>query len=305
IARSKFLLAMSNVDGHDIVRRSMEVCMPNIEAQGLMFSAELEAKDRQLRADAGRLQQLLSNLLNNAAKFTPTGGRVTLRTRNEDDGRLFVVEVSDTGVGIDPAVLPRIFNAFEQGERSITRTFGGLGLGLTIGKAIAEMHGGSLTASSEGRGRGATMTLRLPVQVAAKPSADPPASQAAPPRRVSVLIVEDHAPTLRLMSRLLRSLGHEVRAAASAERAVELATADCPDLLISDIGMPNQSGWWLMQELRKRCPPTMRAIAVSGYGTDDDIQRSRDAGFTEHIVKPIDVQRLQAAIERAMQTSAA
>src|SRR5207244_642573 len=113
-----------------------------------------------------RLQQLLCNLLNNAAKFTAPGGSVTLKTSNEDDGATFVVAVSDSGVGIDPALLPRIFNAFEQGERSITRRFGGLGLGLTIGKTIAEMHGGSLTATSPGRGRGATLTLRLPVQAA-------------------------------------------------------------------------------------------------------------------------------------------
>jgi len=125
-------------------------------------------------------------------------------------------------------------------------------------------------------------------------------AEGARPRRWRVLVVDDHEPTLRLMARLLRQLGHRVTPAASAARAIDAAIAECPDLLISDIGMPLQSGWSLLQELRARCPTPIRAIAISGYGTDDDIRRSNEAGFSEHLVKPIDVERLQAAIDRAM-----
>jgi CheY-like chemotaxis protein len=174
---------------------------------------------------------------------------------------------------------------------------------LTIGKTIAEMHGGTLTAASPGRGRGATLTLRLPEEANASVAPAPARAVAPRSRKLLVLVVEDHLPTLRLMARLLRSLGHEVQTAASAERAIEIAMAQCPDLIISDIGMPNQSGWSLLRELRERCPePPLRAIAISGYGADDDVRRSHEAGFLEHLVKPIDVDRLNAAIEQAMKS---
>lgn len=216
----------------------------------------------------------------------------------------FLVEVADTGVGIDPIMLPRIFNAFEQGERSITRRFGGLGLGLTIGKTIAEMHGGSLSATSEGRDQGATLTLRLPILTGPRPATPPPAPLHQPTRRTKVMVVDDHEPTLRMMSRLLRSLGHEVTSADSAEAALKLAKTECPDLLISDIGMPNQSGWALLEELRRACSTAPAAIAISGYGTDEDLQRSRDAGFVEHLVKPVDVERLRTVIDQVIAAGA-
>jgi two-component system CheB/CheR fusion protein len=302
IARGKFLLNPQRFDGHDLVRRAVEVCRSTVDDAGVRLTVELSADERQLSADPARIQQVLCNLLNNAAKFTPTGGRVSLRTRNEASAlagspSMFVVEVSDTGVGIDAEALPRIFNAFEQGERSITRRFGGLGLGLTIGRTIADMHGGSLAAASLGAGRGATLTLRLPTVATAAPAIPAAAEPAAAVRRLKVLLVDDHVPTLRMMTRLIQSLGHDVRAADSAAAALALVHVDCPDLLISDIGMPAQSGWSLMSAVRDACDPPPAAIAVSGYGTDDDVRRSRDAGFDRHLVKPISLADLRRAID--------
>ncbi len=182
IARGKFILNLQRLDGHDLVRRSVEVCRATIDAAGVGLTVDLAAADRHLHADPTRIQQVLCNLLANAAKFTPAGGRVVRPHPTERSAAAtFVVEVSDTGVGIDAEALPRIFNAFEQGERSITRRFGGLGLGLTIGRTIADMHGGSLTAASGGPGRGATLTLRLPVVAPPAPAAAVPPAPGRPP----------------------------------------------------------------------------------------------------------------------------
>ncbi len=300
IARGKFILNLQHLDGHDLVRRSVEVCRATIDAAGVALSVDLAAADRHLHADPTRIQQVLCNLLANAAKFTPAGGRMAVATRNDDDDDAFTVEVSDTGVGIDAEALPRIFNAFEQGERSITRRFGGLGLGLTIGRTIADMHGGSLSAASGGPGHGATLTLRLPVVARPAPAAAVPVTPQPAARRLRVLVVDDHVPTLRMMSRLVQSLGHDVRSADSAAAALAAAAADAPDLLISDIGMPGQSGWSLLTDLRAACPRPFVALAVSGYGTDDDVRRSRDAGFARHLVKPIGLADLRAAIAAVM-----
>ena len=301
IARGKFLLTPQDVDGHDLVRRAVEVCRGTVDAAGVSLSVELSAPARQLSADPARIMQVLCNLLNNAAKFTPANGHVTVRTSTaDDDGGAFVVAVTDTGVGIEPDALPRIFNAFEQGERSITRRFGGLGLGLTIGRTIADMHGGSLTAASDGKGRGATLTLRLPTVATPARAATPAAAPAAVTRRLRVLVVDDHVPTLRLMARLVQSLGHDVRSADHAAAALALAVADPPDLMISDIGMPDGSGWSLAADVRARCSPPPVALAVSGYGTDDDLRRSRAAGFARHLVKPIGLADLRAAIDQLM-----
>ena len=306
IAHGKFLLTPRLVDGHDLIRRALEVCRPTIDAAGVTLTVDLSdppaAADRHLSADPTRVQQVLCNLLNNAAKFTPAGGRLAVRTWAEPHagGTVLAVEVADTGVGIDAEALPRIFNAFEQGERSITRRFGGLGLGLTIGRTIADMHGGSLAAASGGKGRGATFTLRLPTTPPVSPPAAASAPAAAPVRSLRVLLVDDHVPTLRMMARLVRSLGHDVRTADTAAAALAAVAADCPELMISDIGMPGRSGWSLLADVRAACPTPPTAVAVSGYGTDDDLTRSRDAGFARHLVKPIGLDDLRRTIAELM-----
>ena len=198
-----------------------------------------------------------------------------------------VVEVNDSGMGIDPEALSRIFNAFEQAERSITQQFGGLGLGLAISKALVEMHGGQIEAHSEGRGKGATFRVRLPLTApAGQPEACEPAT---PPQRtvrpLYILLVEDHAVTAKLMRMVLTADGHTVETAGDVATALELAGQHAFDLLLSDLGLPDGSGYDLIRQLRQR-GHKFPGIALSGYGQGEDIQRSHEAGFAAHLTKP-------------------
>ena len=224
----------------------------------------------------------------------------TVRASNDEADRL-VVEVRDTGVGIDADVLPKVFNAFEQGERTVTRQFGGLGLGLTISKALVEMHHGTLSASSGGKGRGATFTLCLntvPTPTTASHDKRPKdgGKQQSGLTGVRVLLVEDHLDTLHVMSRLLRSLGCAVQTASSVQSAVEWAGRASFDLLISDMGLPDGSGLEVMRQMREM--RSVRGIALTGLGTEDDLRQSREAGFDTHLTKPVDFQTLEAVVRR-------
>jgi CheY-like chemotaxis protein len=269
-----------------VINRAVEVCKPDIEARGLHFDVDLgPAAPYWIEADVARLQQVFWNLLKNAIKFTPHGGCVGVRCRSER-GQV-VAEVNDSGIGIDEAALPRIFNAFEQAERSITRQFGGLGLGLTISKALVEMHGGTIEVASEGRDKGATFRVRLPLTApAGQPEA--PARPAPPPRSrrpLRILLVEDHGATARLIRTLLGLEGHTVETAGDVATALKLAGQHDFDLLLSDLGLPDGSGHDLLRQLREgghRFP----GIALSGYGREDDIRRSYEAGFAAHLTKP-------------------
>jgi len=299
IGQGKLRLEREVVDAHRLIGHALDICRDGIEEAGLSATLDLAATRHHVEADPARLQQVAWNLIKNAAKFTPPGGSIAIRTR--DDGPHLVVEVTDTGVGIDPTVLPRIFNAFEQGGPAVTRRFGGLGLGLVISRSLAEAHGGRLVAASPGKGEGATFTLELPY-VAPPPVATdddmPDLGASAPAGPLRILLVEDNADTLRVMSRLLRGRGHAVTAAdgiASATRAAEGAEFD---LLISDLGLPDGSGLDLIRHLREIRP--ILGIALSGYGMDDDHRRSREAGFAEHLTKPVDFPKLEAAILRVV-----
>ncbi|MGE5611372.1 MAG: ATP-binding protein, partial [Bacillota bacterium] len=258
-----------------------------------------------------RLQQVFWNLLNNATKFTPTGGRITLRTRNAilaDDSKpdgscpTLIVEVCDSGIGIESDCLPRLFQAFEQGERSITRRFGGLGLGLTISKALIDAQGGQLTAASAGPNQGATFTIQLPtvpssfIQPSTPDSVLPDYTISVPHLPLRILLVEDHQDTAHIMARLLGGLGHEVQTAPGVGKALELAQLQRFDLLISDIGLPDGSGLELMRTLRQRS--SIRGIALSGFGMEMDLVQSKEAGFVEHLIKPINFQKLESVIAR-------
>ena len=268
-----------------IIHRAVEVCKPDIEGRSLRFAVDLgPAAPYWVDADAARLQQVFWNLLKNAIKFTPHGGRVGIHCRPNEEHVL--VEVSDSGIGIEPEALPRIFNAFEQEELSITRQFGGLGLGLAISKALVELHGGTISAHSEGRDQGATFRIRLPL-CAPLSRAETPAA-AAPRgavRPLRVLLVEDHGVTAKMMRMVLTADGHTVEIAGDVATALELADQRDFDLLISDLGLPDGSGHDLMRQLRER-GRTFPGIALSGYGQEEDIRRSREAGFSAHLTKP-------------------
>ena len=303
ITNDKLQLDEQDVDLHLIVRSAVDICQREASAR---LTLDLAAARHTVRGDNTRLQQIFWNLINNAIKFTPADGLIRVRSENVGDGRVRI-EVSDTGAGIDPAVLPRLFAAFEQGEVRAARQQAGLGLGLAISKKLAEAHGGTISAHSDGRGRGATFAVELPVVDAFAPAATAlshrPAlelgtalspSPSAPALRV--LLVEDHEPTLRVMERLLRQIGHRVIGVTTVASATAAANHDGFDLIISDLGLPDGSGLDVMRALRDRYAG--RAIALTGYGMESDIAASREAGFAEHLTKPVDLAALDAAIRR-------
>jgi len=295
ISRGKIDLHHESVDVHASLGTAVEICRAEIEAKHLELQFEFHADRHQVWADVARLRQVFWNLLKNAVKFTPSGGRIVLSTYNEGD-RL-KIEVRDTGIGIEPEVLPRIFNLFEQGETGRSRQFGGLGLGLHIARAVVELHRGRLSAFSEGRNTGATFTVDL--ATTALPEHPPvPAPEFAPPRRaLRILLVEDHPDTLRCLTRLLEKLGHTVTTSATAKTAFELLQRNELDLLISDLGLPDGSGLEIMRRAKARSG--IHGIALSGFGTEEDIRQSKAAGFEEHVIKPVSIQALLEAIDRA------
>ncbi len=303
IARGKVELDKRPVDLGTILHRATEVCRGDVEARRQHFGVDMgPGSSYWIEADAVRMQQVFWNLLKNAIKFTPPGGCVGIRCRPDGQGHV-VVEVNDSGAGIEPEALQRIFNAFEQAERSITRQFGGLGLGLAISKALVEMHGGTISAHSEGKGKGATFRVKLPMLSASadrtssaalqkSAAALQPSDQGKPLR---ILLVEDHGDTAKIMRRLLTTEGHQVVTASDVAAALESVSQNQFDLLISDLGLPDSSGLDLIRTLREQ-GSSLPAIALSGYGREDDVRQSLDAGFNAHLTKPVDFRRLKTAI---------
>jgi light-regulated signal transduction histidine kinase (bacteriophytochrome) len=295
ISKGKLVLNMETVDLHSLIERTEEVCEADLDAKGIKVNFTLAADAHHVHGDSARLQQVLWNILKNAIKFTPPGGTIDIESRNRNGG-LVVVEITDNGVGIDPQVLPRIFNAFEQGGRTVTSQYGGLGLGLAIARTMIELHQGKISASSGGKGHGAMFAIELPA-VTTPQSAASEASTAPVPMaesgRLKILLVEDHKDTARVMSRLLGQ-DHEVQIADSIAAARALAAKRAFDLVISDLGLPDGSGNDLMRELRARY--RLKGIALTGWGMEDDIRASKEAGFACHLTKPVNFKSLTAAI---------
>ena len=293
ISKGKVQLSLELVDAHTLLRNALEICQADIDHKNLSLQTDFAANKICLEADPARLQQIFWNLIKNAVKFTPEGGRLQIRTGN-DDGQ-FRVEISDSGMGIDAETLPKIFNAFEQGERT---QLGGLGLGLAISKALVETHHGKLTAESAGPNQGATFTATFPI---AKSDAGAIATNipSSPGARKSmrILLVEDHEDTNRSLTHLLRRRGYEVQAARSVESALKLAENERFDVLVSDIGLPDGSGIDLMQKLKNDHP--IFGIALTGFGMEEDLRRSHDVGFIHHLIKPVDLNRLDALIQQS------
>jgi len=293
ISKGKLQLSLEYVDAHVLLRSALDICQSEIKNKKLRVETELDATKVNLRADPARLQQIFWNLIKNAVKFTPKRGQLTLRTSDEVDGRLRV-SITDTGIGIDSETLPKVFNAFEQGERSGT---GGLGLGLAITKALVETHGGQITAESAGEGRGATFTASFPLAEPASPATTRNVSLPGGARKsMRILLVEDHEDTNRSLTNLLRRRGYQVQSADSISSALECAANGSFDLLISDIGLPDGTGIELMEKLGTE--HSLAGIALTGFGMEDDIRRSRDVGFSEHLVKPVDLNKLDAVIQK-------
>jgi CheY-like chemotaxis protein/anti-sigma regulatory factor (Ser/Thr protein kinase) len=283
------------------VRKTVDLFASQFQAKGVQLSAELSARSTTIMGDAGRLRQVVSNLLGNALKFTPQGGSVRVRTYDGPDGH-FVLEITDSGVGIEAAALQRIFSPFEQADASTTRQFGGLGIGLTISKVLVELHNGTIHAQSPGLGKGATILVSLPtcpISAAVPPPAQAP-SAGGDKHKLRILVVEDNVDSLRMLERLLRALGYEIVSAQTASEALNAVAQSKFDLLISDIGLPDVSGWELMRMVRRERQQAIRGIALSGFVADSDRRRSLDAGYLCHIAKPIELNQLIQAIEGAM-----
>jgi DNA-binding response OmpR family regulator len=304
IVRGKVELDKRHVDLRTVLERAAEVCRPDVDARRLHFGVDYgPTRPFIVDADAARLQQVFWNLMKNAIKFTPQGGCVGLTCRAE--GAHVVVDVNDSGIGIEPSAIGRIFDAFAQAELSITRQFGGLGLGLAISRVLVEMHGGTIVAQSPGKDMGATFTVRLPMIESGTTVAGHGEARdrsEASGRSLTILLVEDHGDTAEMMASMLELSGHQVRRAGDVAAALDLATDGRFDVLISDLGLPDRSGLDLMRDLRMR-GDMVPAIALSGYGQEKDLAESRAAGFQLHLVKPVDVDRVLAAIDRVVSGS--
>ena len=292
ISKGKVQLNFEVVDAHRLLQNALEIYQSEINRKNLTLQLDLGAQKGYLRADPARLQQIFWNLINNAVKFTPEKGQISISTIN-DEGDQLRVEIADTGFGIEAESLPKIFDAFEQGTRTQS---GGLGLGLAISKTLVEAHKGAIAAESPGRNQGTRFTLTFPT--CEKPDATliPAVSHKTSHRQtLRVLLVEDHEDTNRSLTRLLKRRGYQVESAVDVKSALELSAKYQFDVLVSDLGLPDGSGLDVMRQLSSDRP--LFGIALTGFGMEDDVRKSRDAGFKHHLVKPIDLNKLDLLIQ--------
>jgi signal transduction histidine kinase/CheY-like chemotaxis protein len=303
VTRGQVELNCEDLDLVELVRETIEGYRDTLSHAGLELDLDLPNEERlPVRGDRLRLSQALSNLLQNAAKFTPPGGRVTVRVAAEEDGKRAEVSVRDTGAGIEPEVLPQVFEIFTQADRSLDRAMGGLGVGLAVVKGLIEMHGGEVKAQSEGPGLGAELSFHLPLlatDAAAQSVRRAVHAEESPSangmRRI--LVVEDNPDAAATMRDFLELSGHEVELAANGTDGVEAARLFHPEVVLCDLGLPGMDGFEVAARLR-RDPATASAklIAVTGYGREEDRRRSKEAGFDLHLTKPVDPAQLRAVL---------
>ena len=299
ITSGKLQLSPGHVDLHSLLVHILDTCRTEFQQKQITVTQRFEATRHWNYGDSARLQQVFWNLIRNAVKFTPAGGRIEVTTK--DAGDRIRIDITDSGIGITEDVLPKIFERFEQGGAGTTRQFGGLGLGLSICRAIVELHRGAIRAESRGRGWGSTFTVVLPAQPAAP--APKPTSQTQMlrlsgvlPRRV--LLVDDHPDTRETLAKLLIRAGYEVTSADGVRSALDKATKTKFDILVSDLGLPDGHGTDLMRELKTRYQ--LPGVAFSGFGMQEDVQRSHEAGFSAHLTKPVDFKQLKEAMGQAL-----
>ncbi|HEV2319910.1 MAG TPA: PAS domain S-box protein, partial [Verrucomicrobiae bacterium] len=302
ITRGKLTLDMKPVDIHVALEDATGTVTADIQSKSIQLTLNLAAKKSIVCGDAVRLRQIFWNVLKNAVKFTPHGGTISVETRALGDHRLLVA-IADTGIGMEAAELERVFGAFAQG----THHFGGLGLGLAISRALVELHGGCIFAESQGKGKGATFSIELPVPKETQHYDAPKAGALAPARapvkklaarHVRILLVEDHEPTRASLTYLLTRRNYKVTPVGSLAEARSVAGRKKFNLLISDIGLPDGNGYELMEELRK--DSHLKGIALTGYGMEHDISRSYAAGFAAHLTKPVRMESLDDALSLAL-----
>jgi PAS domain S-box-containing protein len=299
VSQGKLELRREVIEVSRIVRRAVEAEQPFIQTQGLDLTVDAPAEGLGVDADPTRLQQILTNLLNNAAKYTESGGRIWLTAEAEGDH--LVLRVRDSGIGIDPPEIPRLFELFEQGERRMERSAGGVGVGLALVKRLVEMHGGSVHAFSAGLGRGSEFVVRLPrVDIAPRVTGPHATLQSRSTGRHSlrILVVDDNVDASDGLKMLLELNGEQVRAAYDGESALTVAREFRPQVALLDVGMPRMDGYEVARRLRA-APETREAVlvAVTGWGQPEDRRRSSEAGFDHHLVKPVEPSALEKLLD--------
>jgi signal transduction histidine kinase/ActR/RegA family two-component response regulator len=293
ITRRKIRIQPELLDFAALVRNCLDDHRPAIEASGLTLSAELPESPLYVHGDPTRLSQVASNLLSNAIKFSNPSGQIDVQVYPNAAGRQAVLRVGDTGVGISPDLQAHIWDAFTQEDRSLDRSRGGLGLGLALVRGLVELHGGTARAESDGVGRGAAFTIELPAVETALPQDEPANTAAGEQRPFRILVVDDNRDAADTLCDLLTIYDYQVEVAYSGPDALESARRFRPDIVLCDIGLPEMDGYAVARELRRQ-PATarIRLIAVTGYGQEEDIRRTREAGFSHHLTKPVDPDRL-------------
>ena len=294
--RGQIKLQRAVVAVASVVDRALETTRPQVEEGRHTVSVAVEPADLEIDADPARLEQLLENLLGNAAKYTPPGGSIAVTA--ERNGDEVCIAVRDSGVGLEPDMLARVFDLFAQADRGLDRRQGGLGIGLTVVRRIAELHGGRVEARSAGLGTGAEFLVRLPAGSLARP--EPPVSElelapAASGDGADILLIEDNVDAADSLKLLLELYGHHVRVAHDGETGIRMAERAAPDLLLIDIGLPNLDGYRIAERLREH--PTLSGVlrtALTGYGRVEDRERALAAGFHHHLVKPADPEKIDA-----------
>ena len=310
LAYTKMELRCEPVELDQVAREALENVAADLRDKQLWTTVELEATNHLVDGDRGRLAQALGNLISNAVKFTPPGGRLSIRSWNR--GAVLAIEVSDSGVGLDEEALANLFTPFWQAARGTRpRGGGGLGLGLAIVKGIVELHGGSISASSRGRDKGGRFVIELPTIPADRLAAHRSSAagrvdghgnghgERAGGARPRILLIEDNADTAEALSLALAARGYEIEVASSGAAALS-HDLEAVDLVISDLSLPDLSGRDLLMLMRQKRPAPLKAIALSGFGSDVEVQASREAGFLAHLTKPIELEVLASAIERAI-----
>jgi len=310
IVAGKLNMELGQVSLVSVARAALDAVMKDAEKKGISLQADFDAVAPMVFGDSERLQQVLTNLLNNAIKFTPAAGQIRLALHTSNGSA--IIRVEDTGAGIAPDFLPHIFERFSQADRSMTRATGGLGLGLSIARWIVEAHQGTIRAQSAGRGRGAAFTISLPVgikgsQAAAEPKR--PSRQDGAESKIKgrrLLVVEDDDTTRETLTEVLTMAGAEVRGADGGAAAMEVLNDFHPDVLVCDIGMPGEDGCDLLRRIRTHGPEHgrgIRALALTAFAGDDDRERTKAAGFETHLVKPVDIEQLIAAVSELLPRS--
>ena len=294
VTSGKIALRKERVELARVVENAVDTSRPLIEAAGHQLAIAISPDLITLDADPVRLAQIIANLLNNAAKYTQSGGQIWLTAQYIDNEVL--ISVRDNGMGIPSHMLPRVFEMFAQVNPTIKRAQGGLGIGLTLAKNLVQMHGGQIEAHSEGLGKGSEFIVRLPLAATTitPPTSPSPPSFITPLSRHRILVVDDTHAAVYMLGKLLEVLGQEVYTANSAHSALETAAAKRPEVVISDIAMPNMDGYELAHRLRQL--PDMQdavLVALTGYGQDADRHRALESGFDQHLVKPVGLEALQ------------